>query len=162
MTVTFSGFAVHFISEKQTKRNIDLAMNSFIKSFAFLILHFSFSVTAQSFNLFVPIFDCSNPNFQATYKACKPQDYTKCCAVGSVCCAGGCCSIAAVCVRVGTSSEACCDYLDDTHCYQVRRFNSHSRHFDGAIRSPLGRENGNEDELLANMADLSSFPLNPQ
>ncbi|KAK0727831.1 hypothetical protein B0T26DRAFT_869019 [Lasiosphaeria miniovina] len=63
-----------------------------------------------------PSFDCSNPNFQAIYTACSAGDYTKCCGVGTQCCAGGCCDLLSVCVGVGTSQETCCDYSDVTYC----------------------------------------------
>ena len=63
-----------------------------------------------------PIFNCANPNFQVIYTACSAGDYTKCCAVGSDCCAGGCCTISSWCVGAGTSKEACCDINDPTLC----------------------------------------------
>jgi hypothetical protein len=62
------------------------------------------------------VFDCTNPNYQVIYTACKAQDYSHCCAVGTDCCAGGCCDLTSWCVGIGTAKETCCDISDTTLC----------------------------------------------
>ncbi|KAF8849276.1 hypothetical protein BDZ45DRAFT_752924 [Acephala macrosclerotiorum] len=61
-------------------------------------------------------FDCTNPNCQVIYAACTAKDYSKCCALGTDCCAGGCCDLISSYVGQGTSQEQCCDVSDPTLC----------------------------------------------